>query len=114
MSKSHPEAVLAGQIKIMGLDEPVREYCFARKIRRRWRFDFAWPLHKVALEVDGGLFSNGRHVRGSGALADCEKFSVAAAMGWRVLRVAPQHVRSGQAIDWLQQALEYSHEKREH
>ena len=33
---------------------------------RRWRFDYAWPALKVALEIHGGVFTNGRHTRGKG------------------------------------------------
>ena len=72
---------------------------------RRWRFDLAWPDKKVAVEVDGGAFISGRHARGAGIRSDCEKFSEAAAMGWRVLRVLPEHVESGQALGWIERAL---------
>lgn len=53
---------------------------------RKWRFDFADPDNKVAVEIDGGVFSGGRHTRGSGFRADCEKINAAAVLGWRVLR----------------------------
>ena len=45
----------------IGLDLvwPEREFRFCE---RRWRFDFAWPSHKVAVEIDGGIFIHGRHV----------------------------------------------------
>ena len=72
---------------------------------RRWRFDLAWPAHMVAVEVDGGVWTGGRHVTGSGATKDAEKFSEAAALGWRCLRVTPEHVESGQAVAWLERAL---------
>jgi very-short-patch-repair endonuclease len=61
---------------------------------RRWRFDYAWPQHKVALEVDGASGSYGRHSRPGGMRADHEKLNTATAMGWRVLRVlAGEEVR---------------------
>jgi very-short-patch-repair endonuclease len=62
----------------------VREYLFARP--RRWRFDFAHPCTMVAIEIEGGTWVNGRHTRGSGFEADCEKYNAAAILGWRVLR----------------------------
>lgn len=74
---------------------------------RRWRFDLAFPERKVAVELDGGVFSGGRHARGAGIRSDCEKFSEAAALGWRVLRVLPEHVQSGQALTWLEKALRF-------
>ena len=65
--------------------EPVAEYKF--DARRRWRFDFAWPGHRVAVEIDGGqwLQGGGRH----NADADRWKLNAAAAQGWLVLRFSP-------------------------
>ena len=67
------------------LPAPVAEYRFHPT--RRWRFDYAWPAPvMVAVELDGGAYSNGRHTRGAGYEADAEKLNAAAVMGWRVLR----------------------------
>ena len=60
----------------------------------------------VALEVEGGHWVNGRHSRGSGFQADCIKYSTAAVMGWRVLRFTTDQVKSGMALQMLQQAIE--------
>jgi very-short-patch-repair endonuclease len=81
-----------------------REYRFAPP--RRWRMDFADPARLLAVEVEGGTWTRGRHTRGAGFAADCEKYSTAAAMGWRVLRFTTDQVRSGMALRMLQQALE--------
>jgi len=64
----------------------VAEYRFAPP--RRWRFDFAWPdgARLVAVELDGGAYTQGRHTRGAGYEADCRKLNAAAVLGWRVLR----------------------------
>lgn len=56
---------------------------------RRWRFDFADLIAMVAVEVDGGAYSGGRHTRGAGFEADCEKLNTAALLGWTVFRVTP-------------------------
>ena len=58
---------------------------------RRWRFDFANPgaAWRLAVEIEGGIFSRGRHTRGAGFLRDCEKYNTAALHGWTVLRYAP-------------------------
>lgn len=53
---------------------------------RKWRFDFAWPDLKVACEIDGGIFSRGRHVNPRGFIADCEKSNAATQLGWRLFR----------------------------
>jgi very-short-patch-repair endonuclease len=80
----------------------VAEFRFHPK--RRWRFDFAFPSQMVALEVEGGVWSHGRHTRGSGYVKDLEKYNAAAALGWQVLRVTPQQVRSGAVIDILRES----------
>ena len=53
---------------------------------RRWRFDFAHLPTMTAFECDGGTWANGRHTRGAGFAADCEKYNAAALLGWRVFR----------------------------
>lgn len=73
--------------------------------QRLWRFDFAWPGRKLALEVDGGTWSGGRHTRGAGFEADCEKCAAAVLQGWRVLRATSGQVRSGVALGWIQQLM---------
>ena len=97
------ERLMALHIKAAKLPEPVLEHRFAPP--RRWRFDFAWPAQPVALEVEGGVWSGGRHTRGSGFSADAEKYNAAVLMGWRVLRVTADHVNSGEALQWVEQAL---------
>jgi len=74
-----------------GLPEPEREVMFARP--RRWRFDFAWPAQRVAVECDGGTYTGGRHTRGDGYRRDAEKLNAAAALGWRVFRVTADMLR---------------------
>lgn len=54
---------------------------------RKWRFDFADPASLVSLELDGGVFVQGRHSRGKGYEADLEKLNTALSMGWKVFRL---------------------------
>lgn len=63
---------------------PVTEYKFHPE--RRWKFDVCWPDAKVAVELEGGVYSKGRHTRPTGYIADCEKYNAAAEMGFTVLR----------------------------
>ena len=90
------EELLEKHIRLTGLPSPTREYRFHPL--RRWRFDFAWPRYKVAVEVDGGIYSRGRLVRGSGFERDAEKRNAAVMAGWRVLHFTPRLVKSGAAV----------------
>ncbi len=65
---------------------------------RDWRFDFAIPDCRVAIEVEGGAFIGGRHVRTDGYLRDLEKYNEAASCGWIVLRVLPSELLSARTI----------------
>ena len=69
------------------IPEPVREYMFHPS--RKWRFDFAWPSKKIAMEIEGGAWISGRHNRGSGFTNDMIKYNAACELGWRVLRYPP-------------------------
>lgn len=48
---------------------------------RKWRFDYAFPEQKLAVEIDG----QGRHQRYVGYREDCAKGNAAILHGWRVL-----------------------------
>lgn len=67
--------------------ECMAEYRFYKQ--RRWRFDFAIPSKKIAIEIEGGVWTNGRHTRGRGYIGDMEKYNFAVLLGWRVLRFTP-------------------------
>lgn len=82
---------------------PEREHQFCS---RGWRFDFAWPVKKVAVEVEGGTsFGKSRHSRGAGFERDCQKYNRAARDGWIVLRYSTAMVISGEAIDEVLEVL---------
>lgn len=103
---SEIEELLALQIRCAKLPIPDREYRF--HATRRWRFDFAFIAHNLAVEVEGGVWSGGRHTRGAGFEADCEKYAEALLHGWRVLRVTGKQVKSGQALAWIEQLINRS------
>lgn len=96
--RSKGEAIFALHRGAYGIDPPEREYRFCA---RRWRFDFAWPEKKIAVEIEGGTWSRGRHVRGKGYEADLEKYNAAAEQGWRVFRYTTKQVESGAAIQQI-------------
>lgn len=73
---------------------------------RRWRFDYALPEHKIALEVEGGVWTGGRHTSPKGFLGDMEKYNTATLMGWRVFRTTPQELYSASTLAMLREAIE--------
>lgn len=73
--------------------------------RRKWRFDYAIPQYRVALEVEGGVFSQGRHVRPQGFLGDIEKYNTATLMGWKLLRTTPDALLSAKTLQMLKCAI---------
>ncbi|MBE4575617.1 hypothetical protein BOO29_10945 [Vibrio navarrensis] len=100
---SELEVLLLSHIRAVKLATPEAEFRFHKT--RRWRFDFAYPAQRVAIEVEGGTWANGRHTRGKGYAADCEKYNVAALEGWRVLRFTGDMIKSGDAITMIEEAL---------
>ena len=85
---------------------------------RRFRADFAWLSERLLVEIEGVVFPKkprdlqvsdhrlgGRHVSAKGFERDIEKYAEAVALGYRVLRVMPKHVQSGQALTWIERAL---------
>lgn len=59
---------------------------------RKWRFDYAIPSRKIAIEIEGGLWISGRHNRPFTMIKDFEKYNEAAKLGWRLLKYTPQQI----------------------
>jgi very-short-patch-repair endonuclease len=99
------EEALAFQLRAVGLPLPEREYRFDPV--RRWRFDFAWPGHMLAVEIDGVTRGRGvgAHQRCDGLERDYEKGNSAQLAGWTVLHFTPRQVRAGVAIAVIKEAL---------
>lgn len=103
--------VLLEQMRLAKLPEPMREYRFHAE--RQWRFDFCWKNHGylIACEIEGGIWMQTETGRSKGHAhperfeSDCEKYNEAALYGWLVLRVTPEMVRDGRALDWIERAL---------
>lgn len=94
---------LLRQCRMVGAPAPVLEYIFHDT--RKWRIDIAWPELRIGVEVDGGVYVGGRHTTGAGFEKDCDKFAEAACYGWRIIRVTPNLIKSGQAIGWIERLL---------
>ena len=72
---------------------------------RKWRFDYAFPEHKIALEVEGGVWTGGRHTSSVGFLNDMEKYNTATLMGWRVFRTTPDDLYRKKTLDLIKNAI---------
>ena len=106
---SAAELLLAVQLEQAGIPFE-REYRFHPE--RKWRSDFmvgqnyAWPVRgRYLIEIDGGAWTAGRHVRGKGFEGDLEKLNAAALLGFRVLRFTPAMVEDGRALAVIRDAL---------
>ena len=101
--------IVAAYFREIGLPRPVFEYCFHPT--RKWRLDIAWPEERVVLEVQGGIFIQGRHSRGAALLKEWEKLNTLAGMGWRVLYCQPKDVCTGAMVEVIAQTLSWNIEK---
>lgn len=82
----------------------VKEFRFHPE--RMWRFDYAIPEYKVALEVEGGVWTGGRHTSSVGFINDIEKYNTATLLGWKVLRTVPKSLYSSSTLDMLKAACD--------
>ncbi len=71
-----------------------------------WRFDWAWTDHHIALEIEGGIWTQGRHTRGKGFLNDVCKYNEAVILGWRLLRATPEQLASAEALALVKRLME--------
>ena len=93
------EAALIQQLKTLKI-EFEQEFQFHKT--RKWRADFYIKNTKLLIEVEGGIWSGGRHTRGKGYLGDMEKYNAATMMGFQVLRFSTEQVTSGFAIKQIE------------
>lgn len=97
--QSEGEVTLARDLRALKINFK-QEYKFHPE--RNWRADFLITGTKILVEVEGGIWSGGRHTRGKGFIADMEKYNAAAVMGFKVLRFDTQQVKSGLAIKQIE------------
>lgn len=114
VGRHHPEANemssledhLLMQIRAFKMPEPVREYRFHPV--RKWRFDLCYPDLMVAIECEGGIWTGGRHTRGSGFEQDCIKYSEATVLGWKVIRATAGMIDRLEALDLISRAIGFT------
>jgi very-short-patch-repair endonuclease len=94
-------------LKLRGLadDDMVRQW--TPFTGRRFRFDFAWPAARLAVDVQGGQFVRGGHARPKVINQDCEKSRLAAAYGIRVCYFNTEDIQRDRGFDQLLQAIQW-------
>ena len=96
-----------------GYDErPLREYKFHP--RRDWRFDFAWPEKKLAVEIQGLTRAGGAHQRIDQIGRDYAKLNAAQMLGWCVLQFSQADVKAGRALDVTKNAFNGRYSEFQH
>ena len=96
------EAKLARELKTLKI-EFEQEFEFHPK--RKWRADFHLVGKKILVEVEGAIWSGGRHARGKRYIGDMEKYNAATMMGFQVLRFSTDQVKSGHAIQQIEKMV---------
>lgn len=94
------EVRFASLLRENGLPPGEREYPLGQ-----WRLDFAWPVEKVAVEIDGGVYSGGSHVTGEGHDRDCAKANFALLNGWTLYRLTSTMLCKGGGFEAVLDAL---------
>ena len=105
-AKSEGEEAFALQLQARGIASGwVREYRYLPK--RRFRADFAHPVRRILVEVEGGSWMRrgGRHNRGAGFEADCEKQNAAILAGWRIFRGTTEMAVDGRLAQVVEEAM---------
>lgn len=90
MTKYITKTYLPICFKALNIGEYVIEYRFHPS--RRWRFDYAWPDMKIAIEwegVHGSYTGKSGHLTPKGYTLNCDKYNAATALGWSVYRFTP-------------------------
>ena len=74
----------------LGGPELEREFRFHPE--RKWRADFAHIESRTLIEIEGGIYIQGRHNRAAGFIADAEKYLEAFFAGWAVVRLTSAQI----------------------
>lgn len=74
----------------LGMKGAVKEYRFHHK--RRFRLDYYFPSINLGVEIEGGVFVNGAHIRPAGFVKDMEKYNLLTEQGIYLLRYMPKKI----------------------
>lgn len=90
------------------MPQAARQYHWARELDRKFCADFAFPVQRVLVEVQGGIWrpGGGAHSGGAAIEKDIEKAQYAARLGWCWVPVTEKDIGSGHALIVIQSVLE--------
>lgn len=103
-SETKPDVFVTFVKQELGIDLQ-QEYQFHAE--RKFRFDYACPELKIAVEQEGGIWlkGGGAHSRPQNILRDMEKYNLATSMGWKILRRTPDQLFQSETIELLTKTL---------
>ena len=96
-------SIVLAYFKSCGLPPPIIEYRFY--LGRRHKSDFAWPTEKVALEVQGGVYTGQAHGSITGILKGIEKDNLYSMAGWLQLKCLPNTLLKQDTVNMIQRCL---------
>lgn len=83
---SELERAFVTYLRIFAPDIPAPVAQFKFDPKRKWPCDYAWPESRLLVEIEGGTWVNGAHVRPEKYAKDCAKYNRATELGYRVIR----------------------------
>jgi hypothetical protein len=103
VKKNEANLVLEQHLKELGL-EFYAEWQFCPD--RKWKADYRVEPsergeHAMLVEIEGAIFTSGRHTRGVGYAKDLEKYRMASALGYKLFRFSTIEVLNGTAKEFL-------------
>lgn len=96
------ENMLAAQLHLYGLGSYFKREFIIKELGRKWRWDFADPEHKVAIEFQGAIWIPNRgHSGGIGLRNDFAKGNAAQFHGWTVFHFDDWAVSNKSAVKMI-------------
>ena len=97
----------------LSLPVPEQEVQFAKEQGRKWRTDYLFTFDngmQIAVEIEGGVWSKGRHIRPKGFIEDMHKYNCYAMLGIPILRFTSDQATK-QPI-WCARMIKSTYEKQ--
>ncbi|MCZ8144883.1 hypothetical protein [Flavobacterium sp.] len=89
-TKDELELILMALEKSKAIPKYHKEFQFSD---RKFRFDYAFPEFKLAIEYEGLVSEKSGHTTLKGYTKDCSKYNLATLMGWKILRYTALNYR---------------------